>query len=82
MGQNELTEGLKCTEENCTGDVDLENVTRVQTSCHSFSAAYACNSCGRLHFLSGDKKISVVGISNRQSKKAYLTKNGGIDLRD
>lgn len=41
--------GLKCIVIGCGGTLDFKNPYRLQTGCHSYSAAFACNKCGRLH---------------------------------
>lgn len=60
----------KCKEKACDGNVDLDKPVPIRTGCASFSIAYCCEKCGRLHWL-GDKGV-VRGVKNRQGKKAFV----------
>lgn len=64
----------KCKEKGCDGNVDLDKQVPIQTGCSSFSMAYCCDKCGRLHWL-GEK--GVIGVKNRQGKNAFVI-NGGL----
>lgn len=59
----------KCREKNCAGIVNLSVPISLQTSCHSYSSAFACNTCGRLHWLQKNKRVS--GVKNRRGGKAF-----------
>jgi len=56
-------------EKGCLGHVnvaDIKNRTTLRTGCQSAAFAYACDTCGRLHF------SSTGPVTNRQNKPAYL----------
>jgi len=61
----------KCKEKKCTGLIDQSVSVSLQTGCSSFSSAYACEKCGRLHWLNYYTK-RVSGVRNRQGEKAFL----------
>jgi len=58
---------MKCID--CGNTVNLAKGILVRTGCASFSAAYWCNVCRRLHF--GDGK-GVFGRGNPPAKVYYL----------
>jgi len=59
----------KCREKGCTGSVDLDKPVTLQTGCSSYSSAYPCNKCGRLHWYFG-KYVS--GVRNRKGEKTFV----------
>jgi hypothetical protein len=69
----EKKSGLQCTEEGCTGEVDLNNEATVMTGCRSSSRVFPCKKCGRLYFLEGDEAHkSLFGVFSRGNQKAFL----------
>ena len=62
---------MKCKEEGCIGEVDMEKPVTLQIGCHSHDSAYPCQVCGRLHWGSGN------AVFSRGGQKVYL-ENGNI----
>jgi len=60
---------MKCTENSCTGEIDLEQNVQVRTGCMSSTIVHPCGVCGRLHWKEGS------GVQNRAGHKAFF-KNG------
>lgn len=61
----------KCKQKGCDGNVGLDKSFSVRTGCSSFSIAYCCEKCGRLHWLC---EKGVIGVKNRQGKNAFVIK--------
>lgn len=62
---------MNCKEKDCSGNIDLKKIIHLRTGCHSSTAAYPCNICGRIHWSDGTL------VFNRSGESAYL-KNGQI----
>jgi hypothetical protein len=63
--------GFNCSEDGCLGHVstkDSERTALLQAGCRSSTLAFACDTCGRLHF--GPEQ----GVTDRSKppQKAYL----------
>jgi hypothetical protein len=67
---------VKCQNENeCNGEINItEAATCLQVGCRAIRFAYACEICGRLHFLDGDKAVLV---QSRGNERAFL-ENGEV----
>ncbi len=67
---------MKCVEEKCEGEVDVSSANSfdVMTGCRSFTPAFPCDKCGRLHWAGGD------GVNNRGGDKAFCI-GGRLVLR-
>ncbi len=58
---------MKCVEEGCGGEIDLDNSVLLKTSCGPPSEpAFLCKKCGRLHWGNGE------GANNRGGAKAFI----------
>ncbi|MCK4918332.1 MAG: hypothetical protein KAS02_00915 [Candidatus Pacebacteria bacterium] len=64
---------MNCTQKDCSGTVDINKGFSIRTSCRSYSTAFACDKCGRLHFLRGDEAHKkLVGVTQRGGAEAFL----------
>ncbi len=63
-------------EEKCTGSIDTSKGIPMRIGCHSFSTAYPCKECKRLHWRSG------APASNRSGQRSFLVENKQVSLRD
>jgi len=65
---------MKCRNEGCTGKVDMRKSVSLMIGCGglcggSYSHAYPCDTCGRLHWKDGSP------VFNRAGQKAFLINN-------
>lgn len=66
---------MNCKEEGCAGVIDTSVEVLLMVGCSSYQGAHPCNTCGRIHWPSGDP------VFNRQSHKAFLV-DGWVVHRD
>lgn len=66
----------KCKEKGCGGIIDLNQPVSLMTGCSSYSTAYPCNKCGRLHWYGKNPR----GVYNRRHEKAFSeVKNSEVE---
>jgi len=65
-----MNEKVFCLENECNGEINLDNPVILQTGCRSACFVYPCQKCGRLHFSHGQGIVRLV--FNRGNKKTYF----------
>jgi hypothetical protein len=66
---------MRCKEENCSGEINLEMGIAVIVGCAQYASAYPCGICGRLHWPNGNP------VFNRSGQQVFL--NGGqLEYKD
>jgi hypothetical protein len=66
---------MYCKEEGCPGTIDLNDGVLLMVGCAQRAGAYPCDTCGRLHWPSGN------AVSNRSGQLAFLI-DGQLVHRD
>jgi len=60
----------QCMMAGCNGELDKEHPITIKTGCFSYSQAFGCATCGRVH--SGDGSL----MSSRRGDAVYLNDEG------